>query len=116
MAVGAALSVLAGCANQPKSLYNWSDYQPQVYAYLKNDGEGVDAQILKLVQNMALARSKGETLPPGYHAHLGMLYAKTGRADEVKPQFDFEKTLYPESKTFIDFLAGTFSKNQGGTR
>ena len=32
MAVGAALSVLAGCANQPKSLYNWSDYQPQVYA------------------------------------------------------------------------------------
>ena len=64
MAVGAALSVLAGCANQPKSLYNWSDYQPQVYAYLKNDGEGVDAQILKLEQNMALARSKGETLPP----------------------------------------------------
>ncbi|MCQ4144001.1 MULTISPECIES: DUF4810 domain-containing protein [Vogesella] len=113
MSIGAGLllaAVMSGCANQPKPLYHWGPYQPQVYEYFKGDGAGEQAQIAALEENIQQARAKGEALPPGYHAHLGLLYSKAGKEDQVKQQFETEKALFPESSSFMDFLLRKFKK------
>ena len=43
-------------------------------------------------------------MAPAVHAHLGMLYFETGNPDSGLSQFDREKSLFPESSSYIDFL------------
>lgn len=98
-AVGAAL--LAGCANQA-TLYQWEGYQPQVYQYFK--GEPREAQVQVLEGDLEKIKAAGKLPPPGYHAHLGLLYADLGKDDEMVREFQTEKRLFPESGTYVDFL------------
>jgi hypothetical protein len=106
-----AILTLAGCANQPKALYHWGSYQPQVYAYLQaQDHSDPQEQISRLEEDLQQARSANQAPPPGYHAHLGLLYAKIGKDDQVRQEFETEKTLFPESATFMDFLARSYAK------
>lgn len=102
-----------GCATQSKPLYSWEAYQPQVYTYLKDEDPDYGAQIAKLEEVVQKTRAAGTELPPGYHAHLGMLYAKIGKDDQVRQQFETEKTRFPESGSFMDFLMRSFSKKEG---
>lgn len=106
----AAGLLMTGCANQSKPLYHWGSYQPQVYEYFKGDGNSTEAQIIALEAEMEKARASDAKLPPGYHAHLAMLYSKVGRMDQAKQEFELEKTLYPESASFIDYLMRNFKK------
>lgn len=99
-----------GCATRAKPLYYWGEYQPQVYEYFKGDGNSPEQQIAKLEETVQKARATDAMLPPGYHAHLGLLYMKTGKEDQVKQQFETEKTLFPESAPFMDFLLNKFKK------
>ncbi|CAG9181637.1 DUF4810 domain-containing protein [Cupriavidus respiraculi] len=98
-AVGTAL--LVGCANQA-TLYQWEGYQPQVYQYFK--GEPKEAQIQVLEADLEKIKASGKLPPPGYHAHLGLLYADLGKDDEMVREFQTEKRLFPESGTYVDFL------------
>lgn len=93
--------LLAGCT-APKTLYQWEDYQPQVYQYFK--GEPKQAQIEALERDMQKITAAGATPPPGYHAHLGLLYAGIGKDDQMAQEFQTEKTLFPESAAYVDFL------------
>lgn len=95
--------LLAGCATSPKTLYQWEGYQPQVYEYFKGE-KGTQEQISVLEQDLQKIRAKGNMPPPGYHAHLGMLYASLGKDDQVVQEFETEKTLFPESSIYMDFL------------
>ncbi len=106
------LATLAGCAG-PKPLYSWNGYQPQVYAYLKNDGkQSPEEQIIALEKGVQLAAAKGVQVPPGYHAHLGLLYINTGRTDQALAAWNQEKALFPESTKYIDFLISNMKKNR----
>lgn len=84
-------------------MYQWDGYQQQVYEYLKGTGSP-EEQIAKLEESIQKARSKGAALPPGFHAHLGLLYAKVGKQDQLVQELETEKTLFPESVAFMDFL------------
>lgn len=95
--------VLAGCATPPKTLYQWESYQPQVYEYFKGE-KGVQEQISILEQDLQKIRAKGNMPPPGYHAHLGMLYASLGKDEQVVQEFETEKMLFPESSSYMNFL------------
>lgn len=95
---------LTGCANQPQSLYSWDQYQPQVYGYLQGEGGDISQQITALEKNEQEAKGKGQTLPPGFYAHLGLLYARQGHGDKAASAFQMEKSRYPESATYMDFL------------
>ena len=99
---------VTGCVTRPKPLYHWGEYQPQVYEYFKGDGSSHEEQIAKLEETIQKARATDAALPPGYHAHLGLLYLKAGKEDQVKQQFETEKTLFPESASFMDFPLNTF--------
>jgi hypothetical protein len=101
IAVAAAALWLSGCA-QPKTLYQWGSYQPEVYEYFK--GESKEAQVAKLEGDLQKIRSTNGNPPPGYHAQLGMLYGSLGKDDQMVQEFRTEKTLFPESATYMDFL------------
>lgn len=111
LALALALSaVLTGCATAPKTLYQWDGYQPQVYQYLK--GESPVQQIAEMEKSLALISAKGNSVPPGFHAHLGMLYSIAGKSDQVATQFEDEKKLFPESAAYMDFLLGKLKKGE----
>lgn len=102
-------TLLAGCNTAPKTLYQWESYQPQVHEYFKGQN-GADQQIGILEKDLQKIRAAGNSPPPGYHAHLGMLYASIAKDDQVAQQFETEKTLFPESSIYMDFLMRKFKK------
>jgi len=104
-----SLATLAGCASQPKPLYHWNAYQEQVYQRFKNE-HSAQQQIDALEASLQKARAQDATPAPGFHAHLGMLYAEVGKADQVRQQFETEKTLFPESAAYMDFLLRNLEK------
>ena len=110
MAVVALAGLLGACAQQPKSMYSWQSYQPSVYAYLKDDGADYAAQSLAMEKNIETARASNAQLPPGFRAHLGMLYLKLGDGAKGLEQLEGEKAAFPESKPFMDFLLRNASK------
>lgn len=93
---------VTGCAPQPKTLYQWGSYQPEVYEYFK--GEPKEVQVAKLEEDLQKIRSANATPPPGYHAQLGMLYGGLGKDDQMVQELRTEKALFPESATYMDFL------------
>ncbi|WP_423193042.1 DUF4810 domain-containing protein [Cupriavidus sp. H18C2] len=96
-----AAGLLAGCAG-PQPMYQWEGYQAQVYEYFK--GESKEAQITALESGLEKIKAKGGSVPPGYHAQLGMLYLNVGKGDQMVKEFQTEKTLFPESTPYMDFL------------
>jgi hypothetical protein len=106
----AASAMLTGCASAPKTLYQWEGYQPQVYEYLK--GESPEQQIAAMEKDLQTISAKGSMAPPGFHAHLGMLYSIAGKPDQVVAQFEDEKKLFPESAAYMDFLLGKMKKGE----
>lgn len=102
-AAGAAL-LLVGCAQPVKPLYHWEGYQRQVYEHLRNDASTPEQQMTVLQAQAEKARAAGAALPPGFRAHLGMLYLKLGRPDEARDALEAEKKAFPESAQYMDFL------------
>lgn len=100
--------LLAGCQTAPKTLYQWESYQPQVYQHFK--GDSPEQQIAALEKDLQAIHAKGGAVPPGFHAHLGMLYSMSGKADLVVAHFETEKKLFPESSAYMDFLLGKMKK------
>jgi hypothetical protein len=106
--VSAAL-LLVGCASESTRLYRWGDYQPEVYAYFLGTESGPQAQIDSLEKGLQLAAAKAQALPPGYQAHLGLLYLNTGQANRARQAFETERAQFPESAPYMNFLLGKFA-------
>lgn len=109
-AVLVAALVLPGCAARTPPLYGWGRYQTQVYEHLKGQGQGPEAEVAVLEADLQKIRAKGQTPPPGYHAHLGMLYASLGKSDQAVQELETEKGTFPESTPYIDRLLATYRK------
>lgn len=103
--------LLTGCDTAPINIYSWGDYQPEVYNYFK--GEDAQKQILNLEKNLDQLSAQGKLAPPGFHAHLGMLYANVGKLDLAAKEFMTEKKLFPESASYMDFLMNKSKKKEG---
>jgi hypothetical protein len=114
--LGAAMSLtfalgLAGCA-APKPLYSWGSYQTQVYDHFKGESDP-QKQIAALEQALEKSRATGAHPPPGLHAHLGLLYMTVGRNDMAAQSWATEKSLFPESTQYMDFLLNNMKKAGG---
>jgi hypothetical protein len=101
--------LVSGCVQAPKSMYGWGSYQGQVYEYLKGQDSGTERQIAALEADLEKMRAKGEVPAPGLHAHLGLLYANLGKDEATVRELQTEKSLFPESAQYVDFL---LSKNK----
>jgi hypothetical protein len=107
----AATLLLAGCATGPQPLYYWGDYQPTLYGHFTKE-VGPQEQIASLEAGLEKARAAGKPVPPGYNAHLGLLYAEGEQTDQMLKYFEAEKTLYPESASYMDFLLAKLKRAQ----
>ncbi|WP_137919613.1 DUF4810 domain-containing protein [Hydrogenophaga sp. 2FB] len=105
--LGATL-LLAGCVTAPKPLYHWDSYPAQIHKHFK--GESPQAQIDALERQLKNTQGDGAATPPGLHAHLGMLYSKIGRDDQMVEQFELEKARFPESAPFMNRLLAQLKK------
>jgi len=103
-----AVLLASGCAHQDRQpLYYWGSYQSQLYGHYKGE-KGPEEQIAALEADAEKASAKGLALPPGFRAHLGMLYGETGRTDKMATNLEAEKERFPESAGFMDFLLKNF--------
>lgn len=114
VAAFAAALALSACVQAPKPLYGWGSYQGQVYAHLKGTS-GPEQQITELEADLQRMRASGATPPPGFHAHLGLLYAALGKDDAALRELQTEKHLFPESTHYIDFLLSKATKSAQAT-
>ncbi|OAE59572.1 DUF4810 domain-containing protein [Achromobacter insolitus] len=114
LVIGASAGLLGACVQQPKPMYSWQAYQPSVYAYLKDDGADYAVQAQALEKNVETARAASTELPPGFRAHLCMLYLKIGDGDKALEQLQGEKVAFPESAPFMDFLMRNAGKPPAG--
>jgi hypothetical protein len=103
--------LLTACVSTPPTLYQWGDYQSNVYSYLKGDGSSSpEKQIDEMEANLQKIRASGKNPPPGYYAHLGLLYSTVGKTDLVVQNFRAEEQLFPESASYMDYLLSKFKK------
>ena len=106
-----AVALLGGCAaTGPTALYQWEGYQTNVDAHFRTDKLSPEAQTQAMEADLLKIRANGKTVPPGYQAHLGLLYGQQGNLDKFAMQMQAEKQQFPESETFMDFLLRNFKK------
>jgi hypothetical protein len=107
--IAGLLLTLAAC--QSSERYVWGDYEDSVFRVTSAAGE-VDvqnelAEMLELVQRAA---DKDKPVPPGLHAHIGLLYSLAGDSGNAEAAFRTEMALYPESAAF---LGGVLERAKG---
>lgn len=100
-----ALAVtLVGCASGPEPLYQWGGFSDYTYDALRGEGKTPAEQIDLMVAHSQKVAQAGRKVPPGFHAHLAMLYLKLGRRDAAQSHFEAERRDFPESAPYIDSL------------
>jgi len=104
MAVIIGGSSLLGCAEAPKRLYHWDGFQAQLYQHFKGDESSPDEHLRILHEQSQRARASGGALPPGFRAHVAMIYLRLGRDTEATLELEAEKANFPESTQYMDFL------------
>lgn len=98
--------LFTGCAPTPKTLYQWENYQTHLYDHFKNDGKGLESTIAAMEDSLRTIDTDHKLPPPGFHAHLGLLYSIAGKNAQAATHFQLEKKLFPESTAYMDFLLG----------
>lgn len=101
--------LVSACGTPSKNLFYWGDYQNIVYQGWEETST-IDEQTQKLQETVQMASNKSERVAPGIHAHLGMLYLKSGQRDKAIESLKQEKLLYPESSKYMDYLIGQVKK------
>lgn len=112
VAAAACCAVLVGCAQPARPLYYWGGYQAAVYDHFKSDGKGPLEQLRLLDEQAQQARSSGLPLPPGFHAHLALVYIKLGRDEEARRELETERVQFPESTPYVDSLLKRFGEKK----
>lgn len=108
----AATAMLGGCATKPNALYQWEGYQSNVDAHFRTDKLSPEAQTQSMEADLQKIRANGKAVPPGYQAHLGLLYGQQGNLDKFAQLMQAERQQFPESETFMDFLLRNFKKGE----
>lgn len=102
LVIASSMAVISGCASAPKPLYTWNGFAEQQYKVLKQEADSPDNQIRMMRSSADAARGSGLALPPGFRAHLGMLYLQTGNAGAAVSLWEAEKKSFPESGPYMD--------------
>lgn len=107
-----AALALTGCAqNQHPSLYGWYGYETQLDHWFRQDVESPEMQLQKMKQDLETMRAAKQNPPPGFRAHMGLLYGYLGDPVSFKLALEAEKEAFPESAPYMDFLLRHFKKD-----
>lgn len=102
--------LLSACASGPSTTYHWGGYERNVYDYLRADDTSSGDRISSLEVDIEKAKAENKPVPPGFHAHLGLLYGEAGRFADMRAQLEMERADFPESAAYIDFVLGKFNE------
>src|SRR5438045_9041763 len=104
------LPALSACVRP--ALYSWGRYEDMIYQmYLKPGEADPVTQAAKLAEDIEKAGAEGKPVPPGVHAHLAYLHYQQANLGSARQQIQIEKTLFPESATFIDGVLQRLDRN-----
>jgi len=107
--------MVTGCATSNKEIYYWGEYEQLIHdAYVEPGSADSQTQIEKITADIQKAEALGKKTPPGIYAHLAFLYAVEGKDSKSKEAFMEERSLYPESRIFIDGMMNRAAKIEGG--
>ena len=103
--LGLSTLLFVGCgAKKQSNIYCWDGtYAKSVYEYINQDGD-INEQIANLENLIQKSYKRNRPVAPGIYAHLGLLYSNLGNHGKFISYLDKEAQLYPESKTYIEFL------------
>lgn len=102
---------ISACAAPPKTLYNWDHYQTHLYQSMGTEGISPQEFTQKMELSMSTIQASGQALPPGFRAQLGLLYSKNGQTNQARDLWIAEKSAFPESTVFMDFLLNKTKNN-----
>lgn len=102
--------LVSGCASKPQ-IYHWGDYESQLYARFSSNTN--PEQQIEQMEKILQTNRTNKPVPPGFHAHLGLLYGEQGNIGKMREQFSIEKQLFPESSAFMDFLLNKSTQAKG---
>jgi hypothetical protein len=97
--ISCILIVLPGCATTTTQLYAWGDYPDATYRYITGT-DSPEEQIQVFEKMRERAHSTNSKLPPGFFAHMAMLYEQTGQRDKAREAVLLETQLFPEFRHF----------------
>jgi hypothetical protein len=89
----------SSCANQK---YYWGDYDSSLYHYYKNPAKAEDYE--KELKSIIEKGEATKKVPPGIYAEYGYQLMLKKDWDGAAVNFEKEKTLWPESASFMDSL------------
>jgi hypothetical protein len=103
--VAVASTALGGCATVTEAGYYWGDYSKTLYKYTKAPTEQTLAEhTVELERIIEESNKRDLRVPPGIHAELGYIKARTGNAALATAHYESEMQLYPESRLFLERL------------
>lgn len=103
----AALALAFACASCTSTYYDWGRYEDSVFAVTaRPDGFDLQAEIDALEEQVSKSIDEERPVPPGIHAHLGYLHSVAGNPAAARDHLEREKSLYPESARFVDYMLG----------
>lgn len=82
----------------------WESFPRQQYSVLLRDGVDPNQQIRDMEAHAEKARASNGALPPGFRAHLGMLYIGAGNTQRARELWQAERAAFPESAPYMDRL------------
>ena len=85
---------LGGCASN--SLYQWGDYEDNLYAAYKDTTKS-EALRLKLEAHIQAMEKAGQKVAPGLYAEVGTLYLQAGQRQAAMGWYQRERAAWPES-------------------
>jgi hypothetical protein len=103
--VAVASIALGGCATVTEAGYYWGDYSKTLYKYTKAPSEQTLAEhTVELERIIEESNKRDLRVPPGMHAELGYIKARTGNTALAAAHYESEMQLYPESRLFLERL------------
>lgn len=102
------LLALTACVHKPKPLYVWGSFPRYQYDTLLHEGADKDNQLRAMEMQAEKVLAKNAQLPPGFRAHLGMLYLSAGKVEQGRQMLVAEKNAFPESSPYMDRLLKRF--------
>ena len=110
-ALAVLMGLLTGCTStKVSSLYGWRNYEKNLDAYFRANNSGTEEQLQSMQDDKTVLQGEGKGLPPGYRAHMGLLYGRKGDLESFRSQLEAEKQQFPESAGFMDFLMRNLKK------
>lgn len=95
--------MFVGCANQHQDLYRWGNFPEQSYLMYSNPAKSTpSSQVTILEADVQKAQAKGQAIPPGLYAHLGLMYLDLNNPQKARQYFELERQTYPESSTLME--------------